>query len=44
MSHAPIPFHRPSIGENEIRAVVETSRSGGITTGPCVQELENPLC
>jgi len=29
-----VPFHRPSIGENEIRAVVETLRSGWITTGP----------
>jgi dTDP-4-amino-4,6-dideoxygalactose transaminase len=35
-----VPFHRPSIGENEIRAVVETLRSGWITTGPRVKELE----
>lgn len=35
-----IPFHRPSIGEEEIRAVVETLRSGWITTGPRTQELE----
>ena len=35
-----IPFHKPSIGEAEIRAVVETLRSGWITTGPRVQELE----
>jgi dTDP-4-amino-4,6-dideoxygalactose transaminase len=40
MSRPPIPFHRPSIGENEIRAVVETLRSGWITTGPRAQELE----
>jgi dTDP-4-amino-4,6-dideoxygalactose transaminase len=40
MTRAPIPFHRPSIGENEIRSVVETLRSGWITTGPRVQELE----
>ncbi len=35
-----VPFHRPSIGEEEIRAVVETLRSGWITTGPRVKELE----
>ncbi len=35
-----IPFHRPSIGEAEIAAVVDTLRSGWITTGPRVKELE----
>ena len=35
-----IPFHKPAIGENEIRAVVETLRSGWITTGPRVKEFE----
>jgi dTDP-4-amino-4,6-dideoxygalactose transaminase len=35
-----VPFHRPSIGEEEIRAVVETLRTGWITTGPRVKELE----
>ena len=35
-----VPFHRPAIGEEEIRAVVETLRSGWITTGPRVKELE----
>lgn len=29
-----IPFHVPSIGEEEIRAVADTLRSGWITTGP----------
>ena len=29
-----IPFHRPSIGEEEINEVVETLRSGWLTTGP----------
>jgi dTDP-4-amino-4,6-dideoxygalactose transaminase len=29
-----LPFARPSIGEEEIREVVETLRSGWITTGP----------
>jgi dTDP-4-amino-4,6-dideoxygalactose transaminase len=35
-----IPFHRPAIGESEIRAVVETLRSGWITTGPRAKEFE----
>jgi dTDP-4-amino-4,6-dideoxygalactose transaminase len=35
-----IPFHRPAIGEREIQAVVDTLRSGWITTGPRVKELE----
>jgi len=39
-SRPPIPFHRPAIGEREIQAVVETLRSGWITTGPRVKELE----
>ena len=29
-----LPFARPSLGEDEIREVVETLRSGWITTGP----------
>ena len=29
-----IHFHRPSIGEEEINEVVETLRSGWLTTGP----------
>jgi len=29
-----IPFHRPSIGEEEINEVVDTLRSGWLTTGP----------
>lgn len=39
--HRPVPFHRPSIGETEIAAVVDTLRSGWITTGPRVKELED---
>jgi perosamine synthetase len=35
-----IPFHRPAIGEAEVRAVTETLRSGWITSGPRVHELE----
>jgi perosamine synthetase len=35
-----IPFHRPSIGEEEIAEVVETLRSGWLTTGPRVRRFE----
>lgn len=35
-----IPFARPSIGEEEIAAVVETMRSGWLTTGPKTREFE----
>ena len=36
-----IPFSPPDITENEIEAVVETLRSGWITTGPKTKELES---
>ena len=35
-----IPFHKPAIGEDEIRSVVETFRSGWLTTGPKVKRFE----
>lgn len=35
-----IPFALPSIGEEEIDAVVSTMRSGWLTTGPKTQEFE----
>jgi dTDP-4-amino-4,6-dideoxygalactose transaminase len=35
-----LPYNRPSIDEEEIAAVVETLRSGWITTGPRVREFE----
>src|SRR5215472_16339686 len=35
-----IPFHRPSIGEEEIGEVVETLRSGWLTTGPRTARFE----
>lgn len=38
-----LPFTRPSIGEDEISAVVEVLKSGWITTGPKVVEFENAL-
>lgn len=42
-SHAlrrPIPFFKPSLGEEEIKAVAETLLSGWLTSGPRVQEFE----
>jgi dTDP-4-amino-4,6-dideoxygalactose transaminase len=35
-----IPFHRPSIGEEEIQEVVDTLRSGWLTTGPKTAQFE----
>ncbi len=35
----PLPFFRPSHGEEEIEAVVETLRSGWLTLGPRTQEF-----
>jgi dTDP-4-amino-4,6-dideoxygalactose transaminase len=35
-----IPFHRPSIGEDEINEVVQTLRSGWLTTGPQTARFE----
>jgi dTDP-4-amino-4,6-dideoxygalactose transaminase len=35
-----IPFHRPSIGPEEEREVIETLRSGWITTGPKAKQFE----
>jgi perosamine synthetase len=35
-----IPFHRPVIAEDEIQSVVETLKSGWLTTGPKVKRLE----
>jgi dTDP-4-amino-4,6-dideoxygalactose transaminase len=35
-----LPFHVPEIGNEEIEAVVETLRSGWLTTGPKVRQFE----
>jgi len=35
-----IPFHRPSLGEDEVRAVADVVRSGWLTTGPRCIEFE----
>ena len=40
MSSKFIPFHKPAIGEEEIRSVVETLKSGWLTTGPKVKTFE----
>jgi dTDP-4-amino-4,6-dideoxygalactose transaminase len=40
MSSDFIPFHKPAIGEEEIRSVVETLRSGWLTTGPKVKTFQ----
>lgn len=39
-----LPLCRPSFSEAEIRAVVDVLRSGWITTGPRVEELEQKYC
>ncbi len=36
-----IPFHVPSIGDEEIREVEQTLRSGWLTTGPRTAQFEN---
>jgi dTDP-4-amino-4,6-dideoxygalactose transaminase len=35
-----IPFHRPAIGDDEIQSVVETLKSGWLTTGAKVKTFE----
>ena len=35
-----IPFFVPSVGETEIEAVVQTLRSGWLTSGPKVRQFE----
>lgn len=40
MTEALVPFHRPSISEEEIAEVVATLRSGWLTTGPRTARLE----
>ena len=36
----PIPFYRPSLGPEEIAEVVDTLKSGWLTTGPKVKQFE----
>ena len=35
-----VPVHRPSIGEEEIAEVVDSLRSGWLTTGPKVERFQ----
>src|SRR5512139_2719119 len=35
-----IPFYRPSVGDDEINEVVETLKSGWLTTGPRTKQFE----
>src|SRR5438876_6998522 len=35
-----IPFYKPSIGDDEINEVVETLKSGWLTTGPKTKQFE----
>ena len=44
MSEKYIPFSLPDIGEGEINEVVDTLRSGWITTGPKTKQFENKFC
>lgn len=39
-----IPFHQPYFDEEDIKAVVETLRSGWVTTGPAVKAFEKAFC
>lgn len=43
MSHF-LPFSRPAIGDEEIKAVEDVLRSGWITTGPQNHQLEQDFC
>jgi dTDP-4-amino-4,6-dideoxygalactose transaminase len=36
-----IPFHSPEIGDDEIQSVVDTLKSGWLTTGPKVKRFED---
>ncbi|MDE3197826.1 MAG: DegT/DnrJ/EryC1/StrS aminotransferase family protein [Acidobacteriota bacterium] len=38
-----VPYHRPSIGEEEIQEVVDTLRSGWLTTGPRTARFEQGI-
>lgn len=40
MQDNPIPFHRPSIGQDEISAVQQVLESHWLTTGPVAQQFE----
>ena len=35
-----LPFHKPEITDDDVQSVVETLRSGWLTTGPKVKRFE----
>jgi dTDP-4-amino-4,6-dideoxygalactose transaminase len=39
-----VPYHRPSIGREEIEEVVRTMESGWLTTGPRTAQFEKEFC
>src|SRR5438093_3145933 len=41
MRESYLPFHLPDIGDEEISSVVQTLRSGWLTTGPRVKQFES---
>jgi dTDP-4-amino-4,6-dideoxygalactose transaminase len=43
-NHNFIPFHMPSIGEEEVREVEAALRSGWLTTGPRTAQFEEEFC
>lgn len=40
IKHHPVPYFRPDVSEEEIQSVVETLRSGWLTTGPKTKQFE----
>ena len=40
----PIPYGRQSIGEDDVRAVIDVLHSDWLTTGPKVEEFERSIC
>jgi len=44
MTHAPLPYGRHEIEEDDIAAVVEVLKSDWLTTGPAVASFEETLC
>lgn len=43
INSAPVPFHRPAIGDREIAAAVDVLRSGWLTTGKRAHALEDAV-
>ncbi|MEM6683915.1 MAG: UDP-4-amino-4,6-dideoxy-N-acetyl-beta-L-altrosamine transaminase [Pseudomonadota bacterium] len=44
MTHAPLPYGRHAIDDDDIAAVVEVLKSDWLTTGPAVTTFEKTLC